>query len=78
MRDTLLSNVGCLAVFQVAATEAKDLIEELDRDRVSVEDLVSLPAHHCYVRATVDGRREPTYSLAVRQPEPGTRRWWNG
>ena len=63
--------MGCLAVFQVAATETKDLIEELDRDRISVEDLVSLPVHHCYVRATVDGRREPTYSLAVRQPEPG-------
>ena len=71
MRDTLLANVGCLAVFQVAGEDAKQLIDELDRDRVNVEDLVSLPVHHCYVRATVNGQREPTYSLAVRRPEPG-------
>ena len=71
LQDTLLANVGNLAVFQVAAADAQELIGELDRDRVSEEDLVSLPVHHCYVRATVDGQREPTYSLAVRRPEPG-------
>ena len=71
MRDTLLANAGCLAVFQVAAADAVQLIDELDRDRVSVEDVVSQPVHHCYVRATAAGQREPTYSLAVRRPEPG-------
>ena len=71
LQDTLLANVGCLAVFQVAAAEARQLIDELDRDRVSVEDVVSQPVHHCYVRATVDGQREPTYSLAVRKPDTG-------
>ncbi len=71
LQDTLLANVGCLAVFQVAAAEARQLIDELDRDRVSVEDVVSQPVHHCYVRATVDGQREPTYSLAVRRPDDG-------
>ena len=71
MQDTLLANVGCLAVFQVAASDARQLIGELDRDRVSEEDLVSLPVHHCYVRATVGGQREPTYSLAVRKPDDG-------
>ena len=71
MRDTLLANVGCLAVFQVAGEDAKQLIDELDRDRVSVEDLVSQPVHHCYVRATVNGQREPAYSLAVRRPDGG-------
>ena len=71
LQDTLLANVGCLAVFQVAGNDARQLIDELDRDRVSVEDIVSQPVHHCYVRATVGGQREPTYSLAVRKPEPG-------
>ncbi len=51
--DTLLANVGCLCVFQVAGNDARQLTLELDRDRVSVEDIVSLPVHHCYVRATV-------------------------
>ena len=72
MQDTLLANVGCLAVFQVAASDARQLIGELDRERLDEEDLVSLPAHHCYVRATVDGLRQPTYSLGVREPEDGS------
>ena len=72
MQDTLLANVGCLAVFQVAAADARQLIGELDRDRLDEEDLVSLPTHHCYVRATVDGLRQPTYSLGVREPEAGS------
>ncbi len=72
MQDTLLANVGCLAVFQVAASDARQLIGELDRDRLDEEDLVSLPTHHCYVRATVDGLRQPTYSLGVREPEEGS------
>ena len=71
MQDTLLANVGCLAVFQVAASDARQLIGELDRERLDEEDLVSLPTHHCYVRATVDGLRQPTYSLGVREPEEG-------
>ncbi len=72
MQDTLLANVGCLAVFQVAASDARQLIGELDRDRLDEEDLVSLPAHQCYVRATVDGLRQPTYSLGVRAPDAGS------
>ena len=72
MQDTLLANVGCLAVFQVAASDARQLIGELDRERLDEEDLVSLPVHHCYVRATVDGLRQPTYSLGVREPESGS------
>ena len=71
MQDTLLANVGSLAVFQVSAADARDLIGELDRERLGEEDLVSLPAHHCYVRATVDGQREPTYYLELRKPGPG-------
>ena len=71
MRDTLLANVGCLVAFQVSANDAKELMGELDRERVGEEDLVSLPSHHCYVRATVDGRREPTYYMELRPPQPG-------
>ena len=71
MRDTLLANVGCLAVFQVAAADARQLVWELDRDRVDEEDVTSLPVFHCYVRATVDGERHPTFSVEVREPESG-------
>jgi len=71
MRDTLLANVGCLAVFQAAAADARQLVWELDRDRVAEEDVTSLPVHHCYVRATVEGERLPTFSMELRKPEPG-------
>ena len=71
MRDTLLANVGCLAVFQVAGSDARQLVWELGRDRVSEEDITSLPMHHCYVRATVGKERMPAFSMMVRKPEPG-------
>ncbi len=71
MRSTLLANVGCLAVFQVAGADARDLVWELGRDRVSEEDIVSLPVHHCYVRATVGAERAPAFSVKVHRPEEG-------
>ena len=73
MRDTLLANVGCLAVFQVAGTDARHLVWELGKDRVTEEDIVSLPVHHCYVRATVGTERMDSFSMEVRKPERGDR-----
>ena len=64
-------DVSALAVFQVAAADARQLVWELDRDRVDEEDVTSLPVFHCYVRATVDGERHPTFSVEVREPESG-------
>ncbi len=72
MRDTVLANIGCLAVFQVAGTDARQLVWELDRDRVSEEDIVSLPVHHAYVRATVGSERTPAFSMEVRKPADGS------
>ena len=71
MRDTVLANVGCLAVFQVAGNDARHLVWELGKDRVTEDDITSLPVHHCYVRATVDKERMPAFSMMVRKPEPG-------
>ena len=71
MRDTILANVGCLAVFQVAGGDARQLVWELGKDRVSEDDVVSLDVHHCYVRATVGTERMPAFSMMVRKPEDG-------
>ena len=71
MEATLLANVGCLAVFQVAAADARQLVWELGKERVSEEDITSQPVHHCYVRATVGTERLPAFSMAVRKPTPG-------
>ena len=72
MRDTILANVGCLAVFQVAGSDARQLVWELGKDQVSEDDIVSLDVHHCYVRATVGTERMPPFSMMVRKPEPGS------
>ena len=71
MQDTILANLGCLAVFQVAGNDARRLVWELGKDRVSEDDITSLPVHQCYVRATVGTERLPAYSMMVRKPEPG-------
>ena len=71
MRDTILANVGCLAVFQVAGSDARQLVWELGRERVTEDDIVSLDVHHCYVRATVGTERLPAFSMMVRKPEDG-------
>ncbi len=71
MRDTILANVGCLAVFQVAGNDARTLVWELGKERVTEDDIVSLPVHHCYVRATVGTERMPAFSMEVRKPEEG-------
>ena len=71
MRDTILANVGCLAVFQVAGNDARQLVWELGKERVTEDDITSLPVHHCYVRATVGKERMDAFSMAVREPEGG-------
>ncbi|MCY3655641.1 MAG: hypothetical protein OXG95_03385 [Chloroflexi bacterium] len=72
MRTTVLANIGCLAVFQVAGSDARQLVWELDRERVSEEDVVSLPVHHAYVRATVGSERTPAFSMEVLKPHEGS------
>ena len=71
MRDTLLANVGCLAVFQVAGNDARQLVWELGKERVTEDDITSLPVHQCYVRATVGKDRMEAFSMKVAKPEEG-------
>ena len=71
MRDTILANVGCLAVFQVAGNDARQMVWELGKERVSEDDITSLPVHHCYVRATVGRERMDAFSMEVKKPEEG-------
>ncbi len=71
MKHTLLANVGCLAAFQVSGADARELVWELGKERLSEEDLVGQPAHHCYVRASVGTERLPAFSMQVRKPELG-------
>ena len=60
-----------MAVFQVAGNDARTLVWELGKERVTEDDITSLPVHHCYVRATVGKERMPAFSMMVRKPEEG-------
>ena len=71
MRDVVLANIGCLVVFQVAAVDAQKLVWELGKERVSEDDITSLPAHQAYVRMTSDGLRIPTFTMGLRYPQQG-------
>ena len=55
----------------MAASDARTLVWELGKDRVTEDDVTSLPVHHCYVRATVGKERMPAFSMVVRKPEKG-------
>ena len=72
MRDSLLSNVGCLCVFQVNAIDAMRLLPELDGERLDEEDITGLPAHHCYGRLNVGGKRPAYFSMQLLPPLPGS------
>lgn len=69
MGDTLLANVGCLAVFQVSGRDARELAWELGRERLSENDIVGQTVHHRFVRASVATARLPAFSMTVRKPE---------
>ena len=43
----------------------------LGKERVTEDDITSLPVHQCYVRATVGKERMPAFSMMVRKPEEG-------
>ena len=71
MRDTILANIGCLCVFQVAGQDAVRLREEIGSDRVETFDIVSLPRHECYVKMSSLPGGVATLSMRVRPPSEG-------
>jgi hypothetical protein len=56
LQRAILGNVGTLIAFRVGVRDAKVLADEFFPE-LSIEDLVSLPAHEIYLRMrmTVDG-----------------------
>ena len=83
--EAMLSELGKFGASFVLATQSlaklsdlsptmqdtRQLVWELGKERVTEEDIVSLPVHHAYVRATTGGERMSTFSMAVRKPEGG-------
>ena len=55
----------------MAGNDARQLVWELGKERVTEDDITSLPVHQCYVRATVGTDRMDAFSMKVAKPEPG-------
>ena len=53
------------------AADARQLVWELGKERVTEDDITSLPVHQCYVRATVGTERMDAFSMAVSQAGDG-------
>ncbi len=71
MRDTILSNIGVLSVFQVSSSDARILRNEIGADRVEEYDIVSLPRHECYMKLSSLPGGVSTFSMRVRPPSEG-------
>ncbi len=72
MRETILTNIGCLFVFQGNALDAQRLIMELDSEHLDIEDVTGLPDYNCYVRVKMEGRNPDYFSMKVLPPFDGT------
>ena len=55
----------------MAGNDARQLVWELGKERVTEDDITSLPVHQCYVRATVGTERMDAFSMKVAKPETG-------
>ena len=70
MRETILSNIGCLVAFQGNFSDAAILQHELRGDVLDEQDIMDLPPHHCYGRLTLEsGNRH--FSMEVLPPLSG-------
>ena len=69
LRETLLSNLGCLVSFQVNASDARLLRDEMDGTGIDESDIMALMPHHCYGRVNLRTGTEH-FSMALEAPSP--------
>ena len=65
--DAVFGNVGSLLVFQVGATDAEPLAEQLGGD-VTPQDLMALPRFRAYARLLIDGMPSRPFSIETLLP----------
>ena len=67
VQQAILGNIGTLITFRVGVRDAKILADEFFPE-FSVEDLVSLPRGHIYLRLMIDGVVSRGFSAATLPP----------
>jgi len=70
LRQTILSNISNLFVFQASAEDADLLVDELDAE-MRVTDVVNLADFACYAKVGQGGERLPAFSMAISKPAVG-------
>ncbi|MBI2411272.1 MAG: type IV secretion system DNA-binding domain-containing protein [Candidatus Kerfeldbacteria bacterium] len=66
----VFGNVGTLIAFRVGAADAEELEKEFQPTFMQ-EDLVTLPAHHIYLRLMIDGVSSSPFSASTLPPLTG-------
>ena len=71
MQATVMSNNGTLVVFRISAEDARQMVGELGRDRVSEADIRALDDHEAYVSRDLDGKRQDSFRMKLELPQSG-------
>ena len=70
MREAILANIGALVAFQVDASDAELLRQELRGDILDKQDILDLPPHNCYGKLTLESGNIH-FSMELLRPLPG-------
>ena len=62
------ANVDGITSFQVAAEDARELVDEFGEEYLGIDDLVGLDDYHAYGRWMSDHRKPPPFSFQVMKP----------
>ena len=69
--ESILTNAGLLAVFNVSAADARDLAPNLGHELIGTGEVTSLPPYHSYVRLKLAGTQSTTFSMSLLPPVTG-------
>ena len=70
--ESILTNSGLLAVFNVSAAPARVLAPNLGVKMIGWEDVIALPPFHAYVRLKLAGKESTTFSMRLLPPLDGS------
>ncbi|MCW1930525.1 MAG: type IV secretion system DNA-binding domain-containing protein [Candidatus Kerfeldbacteria bacterium] len=70
VRAAVFGNVGTMIAFRVGATDAEEFEKEF-QPVFTAEDMVTLPAHHIYLRLMIDGVTSEPFSASTLGPIEG-------
>src|SRR6185295_7982657 len=67
LRDAVFGNVGSMVSFQVGSDDAEELSLQFE-EMVVVNDILSLPKYHAYLRLMVNGMASKPFSVSTLPP----------